>query len=305
MNIMNTKSAIRLTSATLAALGLLAAAALRADNINQTRTAAVNESWATPALWSNNAEASPGNAYFTNGYTLRTPNVTTEANQTFPGASLTVDGDGGSGGGGAMGTLSLKSRVTTIADLRLGTALISNAASDGSGNTLATLNVTDLTVLDGKTATLNGTNSNQNIYLNVTNLLGSGTLSINNTARTYTLAIDDATAFTGIISTLGGNATLVIASDLNLINGAFSVNTVTSLVLNKNLVVPSFTFGSVTLNTLGEAYTAAQLNDHFGTTAFSGTGSLIVASSTIPEPASVATLLAAAVMLAVTLRRRR
>jgi hypothetical protein len=299
---MNIKSALRLTATTLAALGLLAATttALHAATIKQIAESTANAGWNNTALWEGDAAPAAGNDYFNDGYSLRTPTVTNLTPAVFAGDSLTMDT-----GTGTSSQLTLKSRVTTIADLRLGNVTISNSALTGSAaNILATLNVTDLTIIQGKTATLTGNNSNQDINLNATTLRGSGTLSINSTPRTYTLAIVDATAFTGTISTLGGNATLVIASGLNLINGAFSVNTATSLVLDNNLVVPSFTFGSATLNTLGESYTAAQLNAHFGTTAFSGTGSLIVAS-TVPEPASVAVLLAAAAaMLAATLRRR-
>ncbi|RRJ95634.1 PEP-CTERM sorting domain-containing protein [Opitutaceae bacterium TAV4] len=302
MNIMNTKSAIHLTSATLAALGLLAAAALRADNVTLRGNQTGNQDWATATLWSNDAAASPGNAYFTNGYTLRTPSTANSlVPQVFPGASLTVDG----GVGGAMGTLTLKSRITDIADLRLGTATVSSSA--GATNILATLNVTNLTALDGKTALLIGNNTNQDLTLNVTNLLGGGALTFGNAARQYALSVTNAGAFTGSIGLLGG--TLTLTSDINLTGGAFTMaiggtNSPTSLVLNNNLVVSSFTFDTTTLNTLGESYTAAQLNAYFSTTRFSGDGLLFI-GSTIPEPASIAALLAAAAMLAVTMRRRR
>ncbi len=297
---MNTKK-IHQHLAALAALGLLASATIHAADVKQTRTANSGESWATAAIWDNNAAASSTNDYFTNGCQLRSPQST--GSVTFTGKSLTING----GAGGTRGTLHLKSVTTVIDTLSMGAGTLNNSAANGSGqNTTATVNIANLTILSDTTssdaAIVVGSATNQDMVLNVTNLKGSGYLKFdkgNNVVRNHTLTIANATAFTGTLNLAAGSSaanrnTLTIAGNIDMSGGIFSMaNTGTSLVLNGNLIVSSFTFGSVTLTAaeVGTGMDATALNTRFGAGIFSGGGKLIYASA-VPEPATISLLLA-------------
>ncbi|RRJ94797.1 PEP-CTERM domain protein [Opitutaceae bacterium TAV4] len=260
-------------------------------------------SWETATLWNPEGAASAGNDYFTNGYNLRTstPGGGT-GSATFPGASLTVEG----GDGGARGTLTLKTKTTTIGNLSIGIGTVTNNVNTGT-NQPATLNVTNLTILSTATssnqAILQGTNSNQDLTVNVTNLLGDGYLQFTN-PRAYSLSVKNAAAFTGTLNLNQG--TLTLTSAFTAPAASFSMRSegqsVPLLVLANNLAVASFTYGSTTLNVAGSTYTSAQLNTLLGVTAFSGDG--IISISSIPEPSTLAFFLGGS-LLAVCCAARR
>jgi len=121
-------------------------ASLSAADVNQVSSNGSSESWATAAAWTNNEPPSPENAYFTNGYTLRTPNSPAGA-VVFSGGSLIIGG----GTGGATGALNLKAGTTDIANLSIGNGMVLNGNAGGSGNLPATINVTNLTILSAAT----------------------------------------------------------------------------------------------------------------------------------------------------------
>ncbi|MDR1283919.1 MAG: hypothetical protein LBK99_24345 [Opitutaceae bacterium] len=264
-----------------AAAAVFAASIASADIVKQTASAASGQSWETATLWEGGAAASSGNDYFTNGYTLRTPTVSGgNGATTFPaGASLAVS----SGDGSTRGTLTLKTKTTTIGELRIGVGTVHNNVNTGS-NQPATLNVTNLTILSAATAAnpaiLQGAATNNDLTVKITNLLGDGYLQFTN-PRNYSLSATNAAAFTGEINLNQG--TLTLATDFVASGAAFSMSASgASLVLTRNLSVSSFTFGATRLDVVGNTYTSAQLNALFGTTAFSGDG--IVSLQSIPEP---------------------
>lgn len=269
----------RLFAAAFVAVAAVLTPVVAAD-VNLIGPAGAGQSWATAALWSDGTAASAGNHYFTNGYTLRTPDTAT-GSATFPGASLTING----GDGGARGTLTLKAGTTTIGDLQIGAGTISNGVAGGSGNLPATLNVTNFTVqaaaMSSSAAIIQGAFTGNNLTLNVTNLLGEGFLQFGG-ARNYSLSVANASAFTGTLNLSQGS--LTIATDLGMGSGAFTMATGASLILGNDLRVSSLSFGG-TVATSG-IYTSGELNSFFSTSAFSGDGLVYV--SVIPEPSSFA-----------------
>ncbi|EIP99078.1 hypothetical protein OpiT1DRAFT_03582 [Opitutaceae bacterium TAV1] len=277
---------------------LLSVAPLPGETIQQTRTAASGESWVTPGLWNNTAAASSGNDYYTNGWTLRTPDGPS-LSVAFPGASLTVDG----GAGGERGMLSLKAGTTEIADLRLGVGTVSDGVAGGNPTTNrpATLNITNLTLLSAATsataAIFRGPYDGNDITLNVTNLLGSGYLQFVKGSdagkRIFTLAVSNASSFTGTLELQHG--TLDLASTINLTSGSFIMATTnTTLRLNSSLTVSSFTFGSFNLE--AGSYTSSELNSRFSTSAFAGAGQLTIQA--IPEASAFAWMLGGITLIA-------
>lgn len=264
----------------VASLLAISAGSLPAAAVLQQSSNTSGQSWATPATWSNNEAAGTGNDYFTNGYILRTPD-SPAGSVSFPGDSLTVN----AGTGGATGALNLKAGTTSITNLSIGSGNILNGNAS-SGNLPATINITNLNILAAATVTtpagIRGSNSGNDMTINVTNLAGSGYLSIGvgaSTTRDYSLGIVNASTFTGTINLSRGNLTLSEALSLSS-DAVFTMNTTnTSLSLSNNLSVWSFSFGTALPQ--GD-YTSAQLNTHYGTSVFSGPGLL----SVVPEPAS-------------------
>ena len=299
---MFTSTSLKIKSVLFLAGGIIIAsgASLSAAVILQVSSNASGQSWATAATWSNAAAASAGNDYFTNGYTLRTPD-SPAGTATFPGSSLTVDG----GTGGATGALNLKAGTTNITNLSIGNGAILNGNASG-GNLPATINITNFTILSAATssapAAIRGTNSGNNMTINVSNLSGSGYLSIGGGAtgtRDYAVGITDASAFTGTFNLFRGN--LNLTSDLSLESAAtFTMNsTNTSLALNNDLSTWSFSYGGSAL-AVG-VYSSSDLNTHYSTSVFSGLGTL----SVVPEPTSSALVFLAASTFVLVFRMKR
>ncbi len=287
---------IQLTTTLIAGALVLAASVAHAGDIKQLRATLSNpsESWSTPDVWENNEAPSSSNNYFTNGWSLRSTTVNGgNGTATFTGASLTVDGPNGGNGG----TLTMKSKTVSIGNLLLsGGSLVTNNVNTGS-NQPATLNVTNLTILGSATvsapATLQGSNTNNDLTVNITNLKGNGYLQFTN-PRNYSLSVTDASAFTGTLHHNQG--TLTLSSDFNASSATFSMSASgASLTLSNNITVSSFTFGSTTLDVSGSTYTSAQLNTLFNKTVFSGSGILTIAS-VVPEPSTLALLAGGAVL---------
>ncbi|MDR1281525.1 MAG: PEP-CTERM sorting domain-containing protein [Opitutaceae bacterium] len=277
----------RFLAAIVTLFATAATATVEAADIKQIAPASSNDlNWETASLWDNEAAASTGNHYFTNGYTLRTPTPGGgTGTTTFPGASLTVEG----GDGGTRGALTLKAKTTIIGNLLIGVGSVANNVNTGT-NQPATLVVTNLTILSTATnenaAILQGANTNQNITLNVTNLLGNGYLRFTN-PRSYVLSVANAAAFTGEINLNQG--TLTLATDFAATGATFSMaSSGASLVLTGNLSVSSFTFGTTTLSGASQSYTSSELNALFSTTAFSGGGNVSIAP--VPEPSTLGLL---------------
>lgn len=268
---------------------------LGAEDVNQTRTATAGQSWLTPSIWDNNSAATSGNNYFTNGYTLRTPDNPL-GSATFLGDALTING----GDGGSSGGLSLKSGTTTIGNLYLLSGRISNNNAGSSGNLPATLNVMNFTVGADTTsdnpAIIQGSFTGHDITLNISNLLGGGYLQFTNN-RVYTFSVENGLGFNGTIDYAQGS--LILEGSMNLANAQLIVNSgVNSVVINNSVSVKSLLFGGVNLD-LGN-YTSTDLNAFFDADVFSGEGSIAI----VPE-ASTYVLLMSALVLLLTFGKRK
>lgn len=113
-----------------------------ADYITQTRTMTSGETWSTAGAWSNNAPASAGNIYLSNGYLFRTPNNQDNNTGTpdpglFPGDALYIGYKLEGGVPALTGTndrIIFKNRnaaVVTINELHLGYAQVYYGPNSG------------------------------------------------------------------------------------------------------------------------------------------------------------------------------
>lgn len=242
-----------------------------AADVNLVGDTASSQNWSTVAVWDNNAAPTEENHYFTNGHLLRTPDMGKKGT-AFSGGSLTIN----PGKDGSRGVLSLKAATTHITNLLIGAGDVGNAANFRD-NLPATVKISHLTILATATreapARFIGKNRNQQIYLNVGTLSGSGYVEFTS-SRPNSLSITDGSAFIGTLGVMAGSLTLT--SEISIPDAAFIMASTASLVLSNDLRVSSFTFG--TLEVPKGTYTSIQLNTRLSTSAFSGDGRLYVAS---------------------------
>jgi len=250
-----------------------------AATVLETASAAAGQSWNTTSLWSNNAAPTSGNAYFTNGYTLRSPD-SPNGSAAFGGGSLTVDG----GTGGSKGGLLLKAKTASISDLTIGSGTIGNSTNNGTSNVTSTMSLTNLTIstaaTSGAPAAITGQNTGNGIGIAAANLLGGGYLVLGggSSANAYDLSIGSGSLFIGSFNLLAGAFTLSQALNLSSATGVSMVSSNASLALNSSLTASAFAFGGASLPS--GIYTSSDLNTRFSTSAFSGAGTIAI----VPEP---------------------
>ncbi len=228
--------------------------------------------------------------YYTNGFTLRTPE--SSAVVTFSGAKLILDGGG----------LSLKTTNTSARAIvgwleTSGTTTISAANSNH-------YHALEAVVFDQAGTTNFNASAGRSIDLIAGTLSGSGTMTFNGGATTsnFRFNITDASAFTGAFEFNAG--TLLLQNDLS-IAGSLSIATGSLVNLTHSVSVSALTIG---VDVLGEGtYDFDYLSTNYGDifTAGDALNGQIIVGSTIPEPSAFALLAGGLVFGAITLRRRR
>ena len=319
-------------------LGIVAAMALapafvQAADITLTASDATGTSSFTAAgHWSNSAAPSSGNDYFVAGNrVLRTPNNTSN-NYTFAGNSLTL------GDGTDKGTLFYKGRGSTITvdDLRLNTGVVTNSADSGSsglltlagsitvsgtGNYLSengaycggiylTANVSGSGDFGAQSANYKGSSvrihlQGQNTYTGNTNIIDTGTKLYLDAAGSLQMVVNSVGASSQILATgTAGDRNLYMDGTLKLnvagVTGAGSWTLVNPTDLTT-------TYGATFAVKLADGTSFAESSDVWtltqGSTTYTFTEATGVLSVVIPEPATLAVLLAGGAMTL--LRRRR
>ncbi|MBC2603434.1 PEP-CTERM sorting domain-containing protein [Puniceicoccus vermicola] len=288
-----------LLSSTVCLLAAFSSYSLNAVDLIDSNT--TSESWNTGADWSDGQPASAGKDYDTNGYLLRSPNTPTW-NSTFPGDSLTIRDAGGRTGGALL----IKSGTLVTENIFMGLGGVAAANANNGSNVQSTWNITNFTVLSESTSSpgdfayLKGAYTGNHLTTNISNLLGSGHLSIGYdgpSSINYGLSVTDASGFSGSLNLNKGNLTL--AANLTITSSAFSMaSSDSTMILDNDLTVASFEFGASSVSS--GTYSSSDLNTLLSTSSFSGAGSLTV----VPEPSTGALLFGGACMLLSIIARR-
>lgn len=303
----------------LLSLGM-ALASSKASTINLTNTdPSGSSSFNTAGNWDNGQAPSAGNDYVTT-YQLRTPAAS--GNYTFAGDSLTLSGTGSSFAYKGTGTTD----VITVNNL-----IVTN------GGMVRNLTGSVIAFTLAGNITLNSGGSffdlNNNSPMKVASTIGGiGTLTISNlvgtaqatnaisllTANSYQggttiksyAYLDvraDGALGTGNVTVTGGKLTLELGTTNNYI--ADSAKLILSSGLADGAVALNFTgsdsVAGLSLNggssyLSAGIYDATTLNGLYGTSLFSGNGTITV----VPEPQAASLLLSAALALALAARRR-
>jgi len=199
--------------------------------------------------------------------------------------------------GGTIGTNTVTSATWTPNMSLAGNVIFRPATMAG-----ASANITLSGVLSGSGGfTVNG--------------LGSVTLSGVNTytGTTTILAGNLATSGSGTL----GSGNVIVAFNASLTTATASFGDTATLTFAKTSTANSIVLGFAGLDTIGNVYdsvsatylaagtyAASDLNNAFGTTVFSGSGTLVVTATAIPEPSQYVMLFGGLVLLATWSRRR-
>ena len=217
------------------------------------------------------------------------------------------------GNANASGAITLASNATITHDYN--NATISNSIATG-GNTLTLKStiaaqnglIVSAAITGSGGVTVNSVNqtgttysvrlsSNSNTYSGGTTVLAG----ILDTTSTGTFGTGDVTVASGAYLTLGNATSIADTAKLTFA----STSTASSISLGFTETVGSI-YDSVTMTSLAAGtYSVAALNSDFNTTVFTGTGSIIVAASAVPEPATYATLAGLGILGFAAYRRRR
>jgi len=264
--------------------------------------------WSNANVWNTNVEgtgtnhtlnASNSNIYNSNAKAVRSTGT------AFLGGSLILSGHS-TDVGGANYSLMLTSASMTIANL-------STQAFSGENNFVlirstinsATALTTTNLVVGTETRFHFQSSITRSLNLTTTNLSGSGDMLVGingpgaDSPSTVALSASNASAYTGDIVVYSGssmdfNGTFTSGGGLSLLSGAV-------LTLDQSLTFTSLSIGGSLLS--AGTYSFATLNSAYDAYfANGGSGSITVAA--VPEPSAFASVLGAASLLALTLRRR-
>jgi autotransporter-associated beta strand protein len=226
----------RLCAVSVIVLAALMAPVAHAVDVVLTATNAINtSSWNSTLSWSPAIAPSAGNNYFTNGFTIRTPNAT--GNQSFAGDSLTMNG------GGILFAPPSGSATITVGNLILAGGTVANARD----NTTMTLSG-NVTLAANTTTSFNPAGTTR--FINVTvPISGSGNLTFRGIGATILSAANTFTGSSRLIT--DASTTLRLANFQALQNSALEIETIgnVSLAAGTGTYVFGGLTGSVNLST--------------------------------------------------------